>query len=284
MGTSEHTRATARPWLAAACCIAALGSLLAACSGDDSTSASAGGEALAQGSTTTTEVDTAPLGAEFQPDRDAEFGVEDISNDGISHPEGKDGLYGWGAWQPAQMNRPLVGGVSEEPISLETRKFLGEQLQLAREAALAVGTVAEAEAAGYVKLHEFLPGRGVQYANFDYIDETFDIDHPEVLAFPGDEPDTGIAAVAYYVIAGEDQPPPDDLPTDIIPWHSHWAICRKGDVWPLSQDEEGCKALGGEIVEGLSGWMLDLWIVPGWENPWGLLSSKHPDLFLPEEG
>ena len=30
----------------------------------------------------------------------------------------------------------------------------------------------------------------------------------------------------------------------------------------------------------LDHWMVDFWVIPGWENPWGLVSSKHPDMMF----
>lgn len=186
--------------------------------------------------------------------------------------------FGWGAWQPMQMNRPLVKGESAKPLTAERRALLGRQLQQAREAGLRVGTVAEAEDAGYVKVHDFSSQRGYEYVNFDYVDRKLDIDHPEVLAFPSDEPDAGIAAIAYYVVSDLGSGPPDTFPLEAIPWHSHWDICQVGEQYLGSQEPAACADMGGKTRPDIDGWMLDLWVIPGWENPWGLVSSKHPDL------
>lgn len=228
------------------------------------------------------EVKPAPVGAEVQQDPSSPFDAKDLTPDKIAFPANAGLLYGWGAWQPAQMNRPLHGGVSKTPISAERRSILGHQLEQARAAALNVGTVAEAEQAGYVKVHGYLPGRGLEYVNFSLIDHTLDLSRPEVLAFPDDAPDTGIMAIAYYVLADKGDPPPDTFPTEVIPWHSHFDICHRGEEYILSQDAQRCAAEGGVVDKGLTGWMLDLWVVPGWENPWGLVSSKNPDLIPPK--
>jgi hypothetical protein len=223
-----------------------------------------------------------PIDAKFRSPDSTPFRSENLPKEQTSTPE--IDRYGWGAWQPAQMARPLVGGSSERPISAERRALLASQLERGRAAALALGTVAKAEAAGYVRAYDnFQSGRGFEYVNFGLIDGEVDVDRPEILAFTGKEPASPVAAIAYYVRAEEGDPPPDTLPTEAIPWHSHWAICRKGGEYIDSQHPEECRAQGGEPDESLTGWMVDLWLVPGWENPWGLVSSKHPDLMAPAQ-
>ena len=71
--------------------------------------------------------------------------------------------------------------------------------------------------------------------------------------------------------------PPEVLPTEAIPWHFHYDQCMKDGQIIGGEDHPG-EEEGGTVRPELDGWMVDLWVVPGWYNPWGLISSKPPDL------
>lgn len=188
------------------------------------------------------------------------------------------GKLGWAADQPPTMLNKIYKGRSDRPLLPERRALLGEQLARARAAAMKAPTVADAEAAGYEKTHEFVYGRGVEYAKWSYVDDQFNIDEPELLAYEDDKPDSRIVSMAYNVLGVAETGPPKDLPLEVIGWHFHTNVCRKGDLY-IGSDGYDCVGNGGWIDHSKDNWMVDLWVIPGWENPWGLISSKHPDLF-----
>jgi hypothetical protein len=141
--------------------------------------------------------------------------------------------------------------------------------------------MADAEAAGYVLIHEPHPGRGAELMNFSLLDKTFDIDKPEMLVYRDPSPTAPVVGQAYYVVGPlEAGPPKDAFPLEAIGWHFHWDICQIGDQVVASENFP-CQKEGGVIRDDWDGWMVDIWAVPGWENPWGLISSKHPDLIPP---
>jgi len=224
---------------------------------------------------TTTTVDEEPT----QPVRP----VDDNNAEGM--------MYGWGTAQPANMAATVHYGGSNEPISRERRQLLGEQLVLVREAAMRYPTVAAAEAAGYRKNFQRINGRGFEYINWDLWSDELDLTKPTLLAFEDDQPDSRLVSVAHNVLGSVEDGPPTLLPLELIPWHFHSNLCRKGDsiIGSVEFDQDGkpyqrqidrCEAEGATYQPELDHWMVDLWVIPGWENPWGLVSSKHPDLMF----
>lgn len=199
---------------------------------------------------------------------------------------------GWGAAQPYSMNATVMGGSTDTPITPERRALLGRQLEQARAAALRVGTVAEAEREGFVRNWQRIDGRGWEYVNWDRIrnQTTLDLDKPTMLLFADDKPDSTVISVAYQVRGTREAGPPKDLPLELIPWHFHHNLCAVDGqvIGNVETDQQGnliesgakrCEAAGATYLPELDHWMVDLWVIPGWENPWGLVSSKHPDEF-----
>jgi hypothetical protein len=205
-------------------------------------------------------------------------------------PVERDGeMYGWGSVQPYKMRATVEFGGTNETVTPEQHDALGPQLERARAAALRIGTVAEAERLGYVKNYQRISGRGFEYIKWTNFKEYLDLDNPTLLAFPDDQPDSRIASVAYQVRGTREAGPPTDLPLGIIGWHYHKDLCEvnrtvigsieydpEGNPWP--DMKKRCDDMGAKPMPWLNHWMVDLWVVPGWENPWGLISSKHPDL------
>lgn len=197
---------------------------------------------------------------------------------------------GWGAAQPTQMRATVQHGVSSEPMSPERRDLLGQQLQRVREVALGIGTVAEAERLGFVKNFQRIDGRGFEYVNWSWFSPTLNLDRPTMLLFADDKPDSRVISVAYNVLGVREAGPPHDLPLEVVPWHYHSNLCKKdgtiigsieysptGEVY--ADQVERCVREGAEFRPELNHWMVDFWVIPGWENPWGVVSSKHPDQF-----
>lgn len=200
-------------------------------------------------------------------------------------------LYGWGTAQPDQMRATVHYGGTNTILSPERRELLGQQLMLVRAVGLSIGTVANAERMGYVKNFQRINGRGYEYVNWSNFTTKLNLWKPTVLAFEDDKPDSRIVSVAYNVLGTIQAGPPKDLPLEVIPWHYHSNLCEKNGtiVGSVEYDQSGkpyadqvqrCLEMGAKFRPDLNHWMVDLWVIPGWENPWGLVSSKHPDLMF----
>jgi len=229
---------------------------------------------------------TTPAPAPSTLPPDPQFPQETIDDHNASKA-----MYGWGTAQPTQMRATVHFGGTSILLSPERRRLLGEELVQVREAALKIGTVAEAEKQGYVRNFQRINGRGFEYINWSYWSTKLDLSRPTLLAFDGDRPDSRVMSVAYNVLGTMQDGPPTDLPLEVIPWHYHSNLCAKdnsivGNVEfdangnPYPEQAQRCKDLGAVFRPELNHWMVDLWVIPGWENPWGLVSSKHPDMMF----
>jgi hypothetical protein len=198
--------------------------------------------------------------------------------------------FGWGAAQPTNMAATVMYGTSSKPLSPARRDLLASQLVRIRAAGMAVGTVAVAEREGFVKNFQRIDGRGYEYINWSRFTHKLDLDKPTMLLMDGDKPDSKVISVAYNVLGTREGGPPTELPLEAIPWHFHSDLCRKGNsiVGNVETGPDGkvyarhikrCEELGATFEPQLNHWMVDFWVMPGWENPWGLVSSKHPDMY-----
>jgi hypothetical protein len=167
--------------------------------------------------------------------------------------------------------------VPEQPMSDADRATLDDQLLRARLAALRYPTVADAEAGGYRMVTPYLPLIGAHYIRWDLMDATFELARPEMLLYDGTAPSSKIVGLSYYVFsAGE----PDVFAGPNDHWHQHFGLCLKDNVviGPESTPADTCAALGGIKVAGTDGWMIHVWVVPGWESPDGVFAPEHPGL------
>ncbi len=159
-----------------------------------------------------------------------------------------------------------------------TRKQLGEQLGVARTAALQYPTAADAMAAGYRKVTSYIPCIAAHYMRFAIVDVAFDPNAPEMLLYDGNGPDARIVGLSYYVSGTTVAPEGFAGPND--PWHQHIGLCVKGGVvvGGTQLTPEECAARGGTKADGSTSWMVHAWVVPGWESAWGTFSAEHPEL------
>lgn len=110
------------------------------------------------------------------------------------------------------------------------------------------------QAQGYdTQVTEYRTQMGIHFANFSLLDDTFDLDHPEILLYVPDE--NGVmqfVAVEYAIpIADLNAPPP---PPE--------GFTGDSDVW--------------EINTEFSLWVLHVWIKL--ENPDGIFAARNPTL------
>jgi len=157
---------------------------------------------------------------------------------------------------------------------------LTAELEVARETALAHPTVTEAEAAGYVRVTPYVQGIAAHYMNFDYVDQKFEIDKPEMLLYDGTLPDSNIVGLSYYISMGAEVEPSQGFVGDNDRYHVHVGLCvgAGGVIGDSQTTEEECEERGGRKSGGSGNWMSHAWVVPGCESPWGVFSGANPIL------
>ena len=157
---------------------------------------------------------------------------------------------------------------------------LASELDVARETALAYPTAADATAAGYFKVTNYLPGIAAHYMKFRNVDGTFNITEPEMLLYDGNEADAQIVGLSYYVLLAGDAEPTQGFTGNNDHYHRHVGLCIRAGlvVGDTTTSEADCAALGGTKSGGSAGWMSHAWVVPGCESPWGVFSGANPML------
>ena len=167
-------------------------------------------------------------------------------------------------------------GVTTPEVALNRseRAALGDQLALARAAAMRYPTVADALAGGYVKVVGYVPLIGAHYIKWSSMDTTFDVNDPEMLLYDGTDPTSHIVGLSYYVFS-DTVPSPFVGPNDH--WHQHIGLCIKDGVVVGGEQMSAadCSARGGTKANAGNGWMVHAWVVPGWESPQGVFSPEH---------
>jgi hypothetical protein len=157
---------------------------------------------------------------------------------------------------------------------------LGAELEEARAIAARYPTIADAEAAGYRKVTTYYPGIAAHYMNFEYLQDGFVLEKPEMLLYDGDGPTASMVGLSYYIIKEGDEEPTEGFTGNNDHYHKHVGLCiRDGVVAGGSNtSEEECSAAGGSKADGSAGWMSHVWIVPGCESKWGVFSGANPSL------
>lgn len=167
-----------------------------------------------------------------------------------------------------------------EAISKADRGELARQLTLAREVALSLPTVADAEAAGLHRAGPFTPGLGAHYINYgnaggdaDGVMSDDDIRKPIAWIYDGTHPDSRVSGLFYSrsMKDGVGFAGPNDI------WHVHKDICLvstpTGFDTPLGADhsttKKECDAIKGNLIKQ-TGYLLHVWVVPGYESPEGV--------------
>jgi len=152
-------------------------------------------------------------------------------------------------------------------------------------------TLADAEAAGYRRAGPFSPGLGTHMINYGQFlgDGVMDADGilKPALIYDGLASDAPLAGFMYYVM-GETEPEGFVGPNDH--WHYHTNTCivmKDGNIEaPLGADipsvtEEQCSRYGGTLLE-VTGFMVHVWTVPGYESDLGTFSEINPKITCPD--
>jgi hypothetical protein len=149
----------------------------------------------------------------------------------------------------------------------------------ARKVAMRYPTIRDAERAGYHRVVRYVPLIGSHYMRFDLVDDRFDIDHPEMLLYDGNDPGSRIVGLSYYqksLLEPEGFAGPNDH------WHRHVGLCVSPKTFEVVGDEQTteqeCRQREGVKLNITDAWMVHAWVVPGWESPAGVFSAEHSDL------
>ena len=181
------------------------------------------------------------------------------------------------------------GGVVE--LDAATQAQLSTQLAGTHTLVENYPTIAAAEAAGYRRAGPFTPGLGTHYINYGQFlgDGVMDADGilKPALIYDGLEPDSPLAGFMYYVM-GDKEPEGFVGPNDH--WHYHTNTCivmKDGNIEaPLGADiesvtEQQCAKYGGTLLE-VTGYMVHVWTVPGYESTRGTFSEINPAITCPD--
>lgn len=157
---------------------------------------------------------------------------------------------------------------------------LTKELDEARATALAYPTAKDAQAAGYRLVTGYLPGIAAHWINNSLIDDTFEIDKPEMILYDGNGLDAHVVGLSYYLWHAGDNKPTQGFTGDNDHGHRHLGLCSSKDTGTIigdsSTSEADCEARGGTKSDGSMGWMSHAWVVPGCESPWGVFSAASP--------
>jgi hypothetical protein len=173
------------------------------------------------------------------------------------------------------------GPTEQVPNDQATTVALAEQQARARAVALNYPTVADAEAAGYVKSTVYVPCIGAHYTNVSLVGP-FNVDTPSELLYDGTTPDAKIVGLSYLIFDPTNNPDGFAGPNDH--WHQHnsnGGLCfaKNGTVIGAEQVSVAeCTSIGGTKRELPGIWMMHDWVVPGWECSWGVFAAECPEL------
>ena len=120
---------------------------------------------------------------------------------------------------------------------------LTEEMTEARAVTERYPTVADAEEAGWFRVTGYVPGIAAHYMNFGLVDNEFHIDEPEMLLFDGNEPDSRIVGLSYYVRQDGTAGPTQGFVGENDSYHRHFGLCvgRRWGHRRLDHDRGGVR-------------------------------------------
>jgi hypothetical protein len=141
-----------------------------------------------------------------------------------------------------------MASVQSVHADMITDALLLQELARVRPATAAYQDVSRAEADGYVDIGLFVSGMGYHYVNFSLIDDTFDVENPEILVY-SPNPNGGLRLVAVEYAVPDSFPVPEGFFGD-------------SDVWDDNLD--------------FHLWTLHAWVWQG--NPNGMFADLNPNI------
>jgi hypothetical protein len=176
---------------------------------------------------------------------------------------------------------------TEVPISRRVKRQLDAQLAQVKLLIDKYPTVAVAEAHGYHRSGPYVPALGTHYTgpgsvNLDGTMSIEDLAHP-TLIYDGYAPDSPLAGFMYQIFSTDTKHAPEGFAGPNDHWHYHTNVCivvrPNGEIdAPLGADTTSTKALcdkyGGFVIPN-TGYMLHVWVVPGYSSPQGVFSNLN---------
>src|SRR5262249_42678244 len=107
---------------------------------------------------------------------------------------------------------------------------LAGQLEQARGVVAKYPTVADAEAAGWHRVTDSVPGIAAHYMNFPNLRDGFVVDQPEMLLYDGTDPGSHIVGLSYYILKPGEDEPTEGFAGNNDHYHKHVGLCIKGGV------------------------------------------------------
>jgi hypothetical protein len=166
------------------------------------------------------------------------------------------------------------GPVSETPLDPATQAVLEAQWAAAVDAAAALATPEDAEAAGYQRAAAELPGIGAHYVRWDLVDAPFDPARPSMVLYDESEVRADrLAGFSYWSRSVGAVPEGFAGPNDH--WHMHHGLCFRDG---LLVDEEVLDPAecDGDWLAGTDLWMSHAWVNREVANPWGRFAPRNP--------
>lgn len=178
-----------------------------------------------------------------------------------------------------------TSAIEADPLTWDERSRLGTEVAAARDIALAHPTLSSALADGWTLAGVSAPGTGqlVVDPRRDPRDFPFDVATPLGLIYASSAPDAPVVGVQYAQWVSPSSSPSGFTGQDAL-WHLHAGTCvvdgPSGEyALPLDVPTtgSGCRDVDGTRDDTVS-YMLRVWAVPGWENPFGTFAHDHPEL------
>jgi len=173
----------------------------------------------------------------------------------------------------------LMSMFSVSATAIPEKAVMRQELAQVRQATTKYHDEAEALADGYVPVSPHVPGMGAHYINFAILDETFDLEHPEILLYSLTEGDGPKLVGMEYVVTSIEAP--EGFPGDSDEWEIHPASCHYEDGYEIVEPNPvNCPATspGGAP---LALWHPDLQALHVWiwrANPDGIFEPFNPNV------
>ena len=180
-------------------------------------------------------------------------------------------------------NMPGMDHSMMSMMTVDERVQFGQQLVIAREAALKFPTLADARAGGWILVGGYVSGAGqmLMDPNGNSRDQVFDPAVPQGLLYASSIDTAPIVGLQYNAWTSDGSTPVGFIGQDML-WHMHTGTCEITESFAIPYDEsvtgKACSNVNGTLTNTVS-WMLRAWVVPGWENPQGTLT--HDNSLLP---
>ncbi len=151
-----------------------------------------------------------------------------------------------------------------------TQAALDHQLDAARAFTTLVPTAAAAQRLGYTLTTPVEDGSGSHWMKSTLVTCTFDPAKPSQLLYDGNDADSHLIALSYFVVSQSE--PPAGFAGEEDQWHQHLGLCIVDEAMAPAA---ACQSGHGTLYDGSDLWMLHAWVVPEWSNPQGIFHTTN---------